>query len=339
MSIFWKRIARSHWGCQNFDTVDRSWRSCWRNVDEIERCSASARFEARFYLSLKKFKFNKKQWDIKNNSCFLALKFSLAGFLPQRCQRKILLEAKKMTTIRLETEKFSSAQMLAELLEDRLLSISKAGAEVIDDLKSTAYVCSAAFEASIGGEEAAVARGRAARAGRMMIIEEGASAFSVNELLGGKLIRLCIPSLSAGTPADHYGLQLAATLLSDECTVACGDKSSRDLLGLARRVAKKDVTVLSMGRLEPAKRYLRASFITIQTELKPHSLQLIVLPSQTTCWRQFFLATKRAPSPVRRQQTRGFSALPMAARFYLTRSRRCQWLSRPSFFARCRKRP
>ena len=260
MSIFWKRIARSHWGCQNFDTVDRSWRSCWRNVDEIERCSASARFEARFYLSLKKFKFNKKQWDIKNNSCFLALKFSLAGFLPQRCQRKILLEAKKMTTIRLETEKFSSAQMLAELLEDRLLSISKAGAEVIDDLKSTTYVCSAAFEASIGGEEAAVARGRAARAGRMMIIEEGAGAFSVNELLGGKLIRLCIPSLSAGTPADHYGLQLAATLLSDECTVACGDKSSRDLLGLARRVAKTDVTVFINGPTGTGKEVL-ARFI------------------------------------------------------------------------------
>ena len=146
--------------------------------------------------------------------------------------------------------------MLAELLEDRLLSISKAGAEVIDDLKSTTYVCSAAFEASIGGEEAAVARGRAARAGKMLIIEEGASAFSVNEELGGKLIRLCI-RLYPPAPRRSIRTSVAATLLSDECTVACGDKSSRDLLGLARRVAKTDVTVLSMGRLEPAKRYLR----------------------------------------------------------------------------------
>ena len=243
-----------------------------------------------------------------------------------------------MTTIRLETEKFSSAQMLAELLEDRLLSISKAGAEVIDDLKSTTYVCSAAFEASIGGEDAAVARARAARAGKMMIIEEGASAFSVNELLGGKLIRLCIPFLSTGTPADHYGLQLAATLLSDECTVACGDKSSRDLLGLARRVAKTDVTVFINGPTGTGKEVLarfihnhsdraEAPFIAVNCAAIPDNmLEAILFGHEKGAFTGASTANK------------GFSARPMAARFFLTRSRRCQWLSRPSFFARCRKR-
>ena len=152
-----------------------------------------------------------------------------------------------MSTIRLEHDKFNAAPMLAALLNDRLLSVSEAGSEAAGDMKSTTYVCSAAFEASVGGEEAAVARGRASRAGRMMIIEEDASAFAVTEALGGKLIRLALPAVPACGVADHYGLQLAATLLSDERTVACGDQISRDLLALARRVAKTDVTVFING--------------------------------------------------------------------------------------------
>ena len=66
-----------------------------------------------------------------------------------------------MSTIRLEHDKFSAAPMLAELLNDRLLSVSEAGSEAAGDIKSTTYVCSKAFEASVGGEDAALARGRA----------------------------------------------------------------------------------------------------------------------------------------------------------------------------------
>ena len=148
-----------------------------------------------------------------------------------------------MSTIRLEHDKFSAAPLLAELLNDRLLSVGEAGGDAAGEMKSTTYVCSAAFEASIGGEDAAVARGRTARAGRMMIIEEDAAAFAVTGSLGGKLIRLALPAVPDCAAVDHYGLQLVATLLSDERTVACGDSVSRDLLGLARRVAKTDVTV------------------------------------------------------------------------------------------------
>lgn len=185
------------------------------------------------------------------------LAFALAG--------KTLLEATEMSTIRLEHDKFSAAPLLAELLNDRLLSVSEAAGDAVGEMKSTTYVCSAAFEASIGGEEAAVARGRTARAGRMMIIEEDASAFAVTEALGGKLIRLAIPAVPACAAADHYGLQLAATLLSDERTVACGDQLSRDLLGLARRVAKTDVTVFINGPTGTGKEVL-AKFIHNHSE-------------------------------------------------------------------------
>ena len=75
-----------------------------------------------------------------------------------------------MSTIRLEHEKFVAAPLLAVLLSDRMLTVSDASGDAAGDVKSTTFVCSAAYEASIGGESAAMAIGRNVRAGRMMIM-------------------------------------------------------------------------------------------------------------------------------------------------------------------------
>ena len=172
-----------------------------------------------------------------------------------------------MSTIRLEHDQFAAAPALADVLTDRLLTVAPATADggIGGDLKSTTYVCSAAYEATIGGEEAAVARGRSLRAGKMMIIDENAPVFSLTEALGGKLIRLALPKEPGASAAESYGLQLAATLLSDERTVACGDQASRDLLALARRVAKTDVTVFVNGPTGTGKEVL-AKFIHNHSE-------------------------------------------------------------------------
>ena len=89
--------------------------------------------------------------------------------------------------------------------------------------------------------------------------------FSLTEALGGKLIRLALPKELAANTAENYGLQLIATLLSDERTVACGDQTSRDLLALARRVAKTDVTVFVNGPTGTGKEVL-AKFIHNHSE-------------------------------------------------------------------------
>ena len=226
------------------------------------------------------------------------------------------------------------------MLTDRLLTVAPAAGDsgVGGDLKSTTYM-QRGLEASIGGEEAAVARGRSLRAGKMMIIDENAPVFSLTEALGGKLIRLALPKELAASVAENYGLQLTATLLSDERTVACGDQTSRDLLALARRVAKTDVTVFVNGPTGTGKEVL-AKFIHNHSERADApfvAVNCAAIPDNML--EAILFGHEKALSPAHPPPTRASSGQPMAARCFSTRFPRCRWRFRPSCCAPCRKRP
>ena len=152
-----------------------------------------------------------------------------------------------MNSICLEKELFAAAERLATILSCRMVPVTMAGGDAADG-RSAIFVCSAAFEKKLGGQEAVVAKGRSMRAGQLMIVAEDQPNFGISEEFGGKLVRLSLPKSDPATAScDEYGLQLAATLLSSEINVAAGDKVSLDLLTLAKRVAQTDVTVFVNG--------------------------------------------------------------------------------------------
>ena len=152
-----------------------------------------------------------------------------------------------MNSICLEKKLFAAAERLATILSCRMVPVTMAGGDAADG-RSAIFVCSAAFEKKLGGQEAVVAKGRSMRAGQLMIVAEDQPNFGISEEFGGKLVRLSLPKSDPATAScDEYGLQLAATLLSSEINVAAGDKVSLDLLTLAKRVAQTDVTVFVNG--------------------------------------------------------------------------------------------
>ena len=176
-----------------------------------------------------------------------------------------------MGSIHLEIDSFDAATRLAEIFNDRMLPFTSkddnaSSGDSENQGRAHAYVCSSAFEAKSGGQEAIIALGRKFRASQVLVVGENQPEFMIEEKFGGKFIRISIPAKKAmlndalADRALDYGLQLIATLLSGEKNVAAGDSSSFELLNLAKRVASTDVTVFVNGPTGTGKEVL-AKFV------------------------------------------------------------------------------
>ena len=176
-----------------------------------------------------------------------------------------------MGSIHLEIDSFDAATRLAEIFNDRMLPFTSkddnaSSGDSENQGRAHAYLCSSAFEAKSGGQEAIIALGRKFRASQVLVVGENQPEFMIEEKFGGKFIRISIPAKKAmlndalADRALDYGLQLIATLLSGEKNVAAGDSSSFELLNLAKRVASTDVTVFVNGPTGTGKEVL-AKFV------------------------------------------------------------------------------
>ena len=182
-----------------------------------------------------------------------------------------------MTKIIIEKSGLAGADQLAAYLEKRLAEIiwrDELATETEENKflqQSAAFVCSGHFADEHGGVSGVIEIARSIKTGRVLIIgQDREVGFSVTSKMKGNLIHLNMAAGDTGSAklvpdcVNNYSLQMAASLLLDDDHVAVSDKKSLELMSLARRVSKTDVTVFINGPTGTGKEVL-AKFIHHQS--------------------------------------------------------------------------
>ena len=201
--------------------------------------------------------------------------FQLASFLP--FSKHNLFGSGNVTKIIIEKSGLEGADQLAAYLEKRLAEIiwhDELATETEENKflqQSAAFVCSGHFADEHGGVSGVIEIARSIKTGRVLIIGEDRDVgFSVTSKMKGNLIHLNMAAGDTGSAklvpdcVNNYSLQMAASLLLDDDHVAVSDKKSLELMSLARRVSKTDVTVFINGPTGTGKEVL-AKFIHHQS--------------------------------------------------------------------------
>ena len=145
------------------------------------------------------------------------------------------------------------ANNLCDLLEKRDVTVVKAGSgSTMPDFlgidlvgyQADTMVCSDIFEKEIGGSSKLVAVARQAKLSKVIIIGESNSinGIEIQDELGGAIKRITVADFT-----DTYSLELIFNVCCPDIAFSAGDVKTFDLLSLARRVAKTDVTVFING--------------------------------------------------------------------------------------------
>ncbi len=172
-----------------------------------------------------------------------------------------------MAHIVIEKSGFSGAERLAIFLDNRMAKVSwhednhsiekknnNAAADSSDPKVTSvdAFVCSSDFADKVGGVPGITDIARMMKTSRVMVISaDGQRDFEVRSEMRGNLIFLNMAAQDISkaklASAGNFSLHMAVTRLLDGDHVAVSDNKSLELMSLAHRVSKTDVTVFING--------------------------------------------------------------------------------------------
>lgn len=149
-----------------------------------------------------------------------------------------------MSLIRIIDRDFAAAAALGQLLARR-----RVGGLVGDGQKAEILVASARHEADLGGTRALLDQGRICGARTVIVVQEDATAPTLSQELGGRLLRVALPSAGADVGMlENAGLLLLADVVGGLVSgMVAGDALTGQLIDLATRVARSEVTVFING--------------------------------------------------------------------------------------------
>jgi two-component system response regulator FlrC len=181
-----------------------------------------------------------------------------------------------MVQVIIEQKKLNLSEKLRDILKDRMADVKFTTDENVSSLSITGsmsneriYVCSHQFVELSNGVQNLVAVAKNYKANSIIIIDQDKISLSLEEDLGGKLLKIGLPkiSLDENKQSETYGLQLVATLITKNNQFIAGDIATKKLVTLARKVASTDVTVFINGPTGTGKEVL-SRFIHSQSSRK-----------------------------------------------------------------------
>ncbi len=174
----------------------------------------------------------------------------MAHFLPLIERRTKRID---MTSIYIKSSDFRLAEQINKSLTDRIIStslISDVGAEAGANVASNnnTFVCSAAWENKIGGQQPLLEAARKVRAKNVIVVNEESQNYQIENHLGGNLIRFHLgKEKTSNNPTENFSFQLLLSLIQPKKAMTAGDTNSVQLLKLSKKVSEADVTVFING--------------------------------------------------------------------------------------------